>query len=69
MPGTCIPNALPIDYRVPLPYGWDTQRILKEMLGLVEGGGLHTEAELLRAYEVEEEEGEQPPAASKAEPS
>ena len=39
----------------------------KEMLGLVEGGGRPTVAELVREYKEEEEQGEQPSAASKAE--
>ena len=44
------------------------------MLGLVEGGGLPTVAELVKKYEEEgeeeeEEQGEQPPAASEAGPS
>ena len=46
-----------------------------EMLGLVEGGGLPTVAELVKKYEEEgeeeeeEEQGEQPPVASEAGPS
>ena len=66
VPGTCIPNALPVNYGVPLPYGRDTRWVPKEMLGLVEGGGLCTVAELVRVYK-EEEQGEQPPVASEAE--
>ena len=70
VPGTCIPNALPVDYWVPLPFGRDTRCIPKEALSLVEGGGLSTVAELVRKYEEEEEEqGEQPPAAGEAGPS
>ena len=37
--------------------GWDTRWVPKEMLGLVEGGGLRTVAELVREYEEEEEQG------------
>ena len=64
----------------PLIMGWfcrggrDSRRVPKEMLGLVEGGGLCTVVELVRVYEEEEEEeeeeqGEQPPVAGEAEPS
>ena len=49
--------------------GRDSRHVLKEMLGLMEGGGLPTVAELLREDEEEEEQGEQPPAAGEAEPS
>ena len=72
VPGTCVPNTLPIDYRVPLPYGSDSRWVPKEVLGLVEGGGLPMMGELVKKYEEEEEEeeqGEQPHAASKAGPS
>ena len=75
MPRTCVPNALPVNLGVPLPYGRDTRQVPKKMLGLVEGGGLPTVAELVRKYEEEgeeeeeEEQGEQPPAASEAGPS
>ena len=71
VPRMFIPNALPVDYGVPLLYGRDTRRVLKEVLGLVEGGGLPMVEELVRKYkeegEEEEEQGEQPPAAGKAE--
>ena len=40
----------------------------KELLGLMEGGGLPTVEELLGEDEEEEEQGEQPPMASKAGP-
>ena len=40
----------------------------KEMLGLMEGGGLPTVEELLGEDEEEEEQGEQPPTAGKAGP-
>ena len=68
MPGMCILNALPIDLGMPLPYGRDTRRVPKKMLGLVEGGGLPMVAELVKKYEEEgeeeeeeeEEQGEQP---------
>ena len=69
MPGMCILSALPVNLGVPLPYGRDNRRVLKKMLGLVEGGGLPTVAELVKKYEEEgeeeEEQGEQPPAAGK----
>ena len=74
MPGMCIPNGLPIDLGVPLPYGRDSRRVQQKMLGLVEGGGLPTVAELVKKWEEEgeeeeEEQGEQPPAAGEAGPS
>ena len=69
VPGTCIPNALTINCGVPLPWGQDARRVPKEMLGLMEGGGLPTVAELLRKDKEEEEQGEQPPAAGVVEPS
>ena len=72
MPGMCIPNEFPVNYGVLLPYGRDTRWVPKKMLGLVKGGGLPTVEELVRKYEEEgeeEEEGEQSPTASEAEPS
>ena len=67
MPRTCVPNALPIDYRVSLPWGWDFRRMPKEMVGLMEGGGLPTVEDLLGEDEEEEEQREQTPAASEVE--
>ena len=64
----CIRNALPINYGVSLPWGWDSRCVPKEMVGLMEGGGLPMVEELLGEDKEEEEQGEQPPAASKAEP-
>ena len=62
-----------------MPYGWDSQRVPHRMLGLVEGGGLPTVAELVKKLEEgqeeeeeegeeqeQEEQGEQPPAAEEA---
>ena len=74
VPGMCIPNALPVNYGVSLAMGLGLPAwVPKEMLGLVEGGGLCTVAELVREYEEEgeevEEQGEQPPAAGEVEPS
>ena len=75
MPGTCILSRLPVDLGEPLPYGWDSRRVPQRMLGLVEGGGLPTVAELKKKWEEgeeeeeEEEQGEQPPAADEAGPS
>ena len=69
VPGTCVLNALPVNYGVILPWGRDSRWVPKEMLGLVEGGGLRTVVELVREYKEEEEQGEQPPAAGEAEPS
>ena len=54
MPRTCILNALPIDYGVPLPWGRDSWCVPKEMLGLVEGGRLPTVAKLVKEYEEED---------------
>ena len=67
VPGTCIPNALPNNYGVPLPWGRDSRCVPKEMLGLMEGGGLPMVAELLGEDE-EEEQGEQSPMAGVAGP-
>ena len=59
-------------------FKWDTGRVPKKMLGLVEGGGLPTVEELLKKLDegqeeekeqVQEEQGEQPPAANEAGPS
>ena len=71
MPWTCVPSRLPINLGEPLPYGWDFQRVLQRMLGLVEGGGLPTVAELVKKWEEEgeEEQGEQPPTAGEVGPS
>ena len=76
MPGTCIPSGLPVNLEEPLPFEWDTRRVPQKMLGLVEGGGLPTVAELVKKLEEgqeeeeeEEEQGEQPPAADEAGPS
>ena len=41
----------------------------KELLGLMEGGGLPTVEELLGEDEEEEEQREQPPAVGEAGPS
>ena len=68
MPGSCIPNALPINYKMSMPWDWDLQHMLKELLGLMEGGGLPTVEELLGEDKEEEEQGEQPPTAGKAGP-
>ena len=76
VPGACIPNGLPINLEEPLPFEWDTRRVPKRMLGLVEGGGLPTVAELVKKLEEgqeeeeeeEEEQGEQPPAANEVGP-
>ena len=66
VPRTCIPNALPIDYGMSVPWGRDSRCMPKEMLGLMEGGGLPTVEEVLREDEEEEDQGEQPPVVSKA---
>ena len=42
-----------------MPYGWDSRRVLQRMLGLVEGGGLPTVAELKKKWEEGEEEEEE----------
>ena len=60
-----------------MPLEWDTGRVPKKMLGLVEGGGLPMVEELLKKLdegqeeeeeEQQEEQGEQPPAANEAGP-
>ena len=80
VPGMCIPNGLPVDLEEPLPFEWDTWRVLHWMLGLVEGGRLPTVEELVKKLEEgqeeeegeeqgQEEQGEQPPATNEAGPS
>ena len=75
VPGTCVPSGLPVNLGEPLPYVWDSRRVPQRMLGLVEGGGLPTVAELVKKWEEgqeeegQEEQGEQPPAADEAGPS
>ena len=74
MPRTCVPSGLPVNLEEPLPFEWDSQWVPHRMLGLVEGGGLPTVAELVKKWEggqeeEEEEQGEQPPAADEAGPS
>ena len=78
MSGTCILSGLPINLEEPLPFEWDSWRVPKRMLGLVEGGGLPTVEELVKQLEEgqeeeeeqqQEEQGEQPPAANEAGPS
>ena len=68
MPGTCVPSRLPVNLEEPLPFEWNSRRVPHQMLGLVEGGGLSTVAELVKKWEEgqeeEEEQGEQPPAAN-----
>ena len=46
--------------------GQDSQYVLKEMLGLMEGGGLPMVEELLGEDGEEEEQGEQPPTVGEA---
>ena len=62
----CIQNALPINYGMSVAWDRDLRCVLKEMLGLMEGGGLPTVEELLGEDEEEEEQGEQPPVVSEA---
>ena len=69
VPGTCILNALPVNYGMSVPWGWDSRHVPKEMLGLMEGGGLPTVEELLGENKENEEQGEQRPAVGKAGPS
>ena len=59
MPGTCVPSGLPIHLEEPLPFEWDTGRVPKKMLGLVEGGGLPTVEELLKKLDEGQEEEEE----------
>ena len=66
VPGSCILNALPINYGMTVAWDRELQCGPKELLGLVEGGGLPMVEELLGEDEEEEEQGEQPPAVSKA---
>ena len=68
VPRMCIPNVLPINYRMSVPWERDLQCVPKELLGLMEGGGLPTVEQLLGEDEEEEEQGEQPPMASEAGP-
>ena len=56
MPRTCILSGLPVNLGEPLPYGWDSWRVPQRMLGLVEGGGLPTVAELVKKWEEGQEE-------------
>ena len=48
-------------------WDWDTRHMPKELVGLMEGGGLPTVEQLL-AEDKEEKQGEQPPMASEAGP-
>ena len=68
VPGSCILNALPIEYGMSVAWNRDLWLVLKEMLGLMERGGLPTVAELLGEDEEEEEQGEQPPMVGEAGP-
>ena len=76
------PGARDVHPKADSPLTWGALAIWQglpagaaEMLGLVEGGGLPTVAELVKKYEEEgeeeeeEEQGEQPPAAGEAGPS
>ena len=67
MPGEWLLSTLPINWGVSVPWDWDPPRVLKELLGLLQGGGLPTVEQLLEEDE-EEEQGEWPPAASEAGP-
>ena len=70
VPGSCILNALPVKYRMSVAWNRDLRHMLKETLGLMEGGGLPTVEELLgEDEEEEEEEGEQPPKVGEVGPS
>ena len=69
MPGLCIPNALPVEYGISVAWNWDLRCVPKEMLHLMEGGGLPTVEELLGENKENEEQGEQRPAVGKAGPS
>ena len=51
-----------------MPWGWDSRCLPKELVGLMEGGGLPTVEQLL-AEDKEEEQGSQPPTSGKAGPS
>ena len=66
MPGSCIPNVLPIEYGISVAWNRDLRCMPKEMLHLMEGGGLPTVEELLWEDKEEEEQGEQPPMAGMA---
>ena len=60
MPRECIMSALPINYRMSVPCDQDPRCMPKELLGLLEGGGLPMVEQLLEE-DKEEEQGERPP--------
>ena len=59
MPETCVLSGLPVDLEEPLPFGWDSRQVPQRMLGLVEGGGLPTVAELVKKWEEGQEKEEE----------
>ena len=67
VPGECIISALPINYGMSAPWDQDPRHVPKELLGLLEGGGVPTVEQLLEENE-QEEQGERSPAASEAGP-
>ena len=47
VPRECITSTLPIDYGMSVPWDRDPRCVPKELLGLLEGGGVPTVEQLL----------------------
>ena len=64
MPRECVMSTLPIDYGISVPWAPDPRCMPKELLGLLEGGGVLVVKPLVEE-DKEKEQGERPPTAGK----